>query len=156
MPDAFSSAELAILMAELNIQPGIVDADAAGALQIAPRALYLAAYNEMCETVTGEAPLPLPPDEAEFSEWVLAFLREKGDAAYQAICVRFKYCDRMDRIEWFSIPLVQIMVVAGLLSGYFGWGIAASAWLLATGLLDKLCGCKKRTAKRRRGVVAAP
>ena len=85
MSDAFGAAELAILTAELHSQPGFVDADAAAALQIARRALYFAAYNEMCETVTGEAPLPLPPDEEEFSERVLAFLREKGEAAYQAI-----------------------------------------------------------------------
>ena len=48
MSDTFDAAELAMLMAELDNRPGVVNVDSASALQSARRALYLAAYNEIC------------------------------------------------------------------------------------------------------------
>lgn len=145
MSDSFNAAELAELTAVLDL-PGPVafdQTDTAMALQAARHRLYHQAYKEMCLKVTGEEPLPIPPDEAEFIDKVFAFLQEKGAAAHEAICIRFRYCERMEKIEWFSIPLVYVVMVAGLLSGFFGWGIAAATWLMATDLLNKLCGCKK-------------
>jgi hypothetical protein len=114
-------------------------------LQVARHHLYHRAYNEMCLTVTGEAPLPIPPDEAEFTAQALAFLQGKGHAAHLAICIRLRYCERMDKTEWFSIPLVYIVTMTGLLSGFFGWRIAAVTWGMVTGLFSKFCRCNKQT-----------
>jgi hypothetical protein len=140
MSDPYSAEEIAALVTELygDEPAGLARAELSASYQNAYRVLYLQAYRELCEIVTGEAPSADPPDEEWFAERVLAFLREQGDRLYDAICVRFKYCERR---QYVGISVRLLIIIAQALTGYWGWKLAPACWLVLSGILDRFCGC---------------
>lgn len=99
-------------------------------------------YQELCETATGEAPSAEPPDEEWFADQVLHFLEQNGERAHQALCVRFRYFERMNAYEYFTIPLPLVIFLTRLVSDTLGGcGLVSMSWITMKQILDRFCGC---------------
>lgn len=107
--------------------------------------LYLQAYYELCEPVTGQKPTSNIPDESDFKRQVIEFIQVKHIDLYYAICIEFDYCEKRKAITaWgFNRTISAIVNLTAILSGAgLGLGVATAVWALSTDLLDKLCRCE--------------
>ncbi len=111
-------------------------------LEQAKAMLYKQAYQELCLSVTGDAPSDEPPDESEFSKSVLKFLNKNRDRAYEEICVKFNYCAKRKQYQYWTIPIPFFLLLIAYLAelGLTG-GMASASWLTLSGTLDAFCEC---------------
>jgi hypothetical protein len=109
--------------------------------------LYQAAYYDLLPMLEGKvvpAPPAPPENEQEFIERVTEFLDKNRDRAYEAICIRMKYCERKKKLDEWTLSLPLIYAIAIYL---FDWGAASgipgALWITTTKMLDKFCDCSK-------------
>lgn len=108
------------------------------------KTLYLQAYQELCEAVTGRKPVGDIPDEAKFKEAVIAFLQAHQVDLHFLICLQFGYCEKRDKIRNFDGTMGALLSIAAIIADFAtGAGIASAVWLISSDALDWLCDCKK-------------
>jgi len=94
---------------------GELDSNQRLAIENARLHIYHAAYYELCETITGKAPSDEPPDEEEFKQQVLEYLKNRRDEFHKKICVDLKWCEQRRKFGTAMVPVPWLMWVIGFL-----------------------------------------